>query len=278
MSALTLEQLRARLKAQVTPPMPGDDKLKQNEGPGEFKAGPDSPKRLPFDEPAPKPAPKAKAPVPAPKAPNKTPAPKPVPGKAPAPAPGDGGDANREAWLTQALEALREVHPNLTTARVSVGYGPNRRGTKRLLGYTVPGSHTVDGVPQLFVTPVAETAAEALTVLSFEACRATAAEKLTATALGIGLVRNDDKSERAAPFKPMLHSDLAKLFATIETQLGPYPHAGIKPDAYRPRDSGGIKVSCANGKGYVARVSQKWISAHGAPLCGCCQQVMKIEG
>lgn len=190
-------------------------------------------------------------------------------------------DLTREKWLTEASDLIRRALPfTISPFRVSAGFPRGSRGSDKFKGQTIAAAHTTDGKAQIFVTPVAASVMQALTVLTLEMLTVrsqVSGTSVSALALTVGMEANDDKTYimYGAPFLP---GKLTSLYAEIERKLGSYPHAAVKSSAYKPRPSM-PKVYCTidGPDSYKARVADIWLDKLGAPLCPCHNEKMTVE-
>jgi len=177
---------------------------------------------------------------------------------------------NREAWLGKALGMLSNSLAKVMHCKLSVGYGPNRRGTKRLQAHSIPAHETADKIPQVFISPVAQTSHEALTLLVSELAHLVDPVRANGIRLIYGLVRNELKNER--DFEWTAKPALAKIFDSIIASIGEYPHAGIIVGEYKAREMQ-PKLECLE-SGYKLRMARMWLDKHGPPICPCHKQPM----
>jgi hypothetical protein len=184
----------------------------------------------------------------------------------------------REAWLIDALEALREdvfaEHElEIPPYRVSVGF-PGGRGKKaNVVGQCWNTSQTEDGTATIFVHPSVKDPVTTLAILCHEAIHAI----------------DDCASGHKGAFSKMFRligmvgkrtecdfgEELAAKLEKIAAKLGPYPHSalkrqpsrtkvGEKPDGTRMKKVVCLDEAC----GYILRTTQKWIDV-GFPTCVC---------
>jgi hypothetical protein len=175
--------------------------------------------------------------------------------------------ANREAWLTRAVERFNEglFEPNgypLPALKVSVGFP---RGRKMHL----PGdceTDTKDGAPQIFISPKIDNAIEALTVLAGMLIRAR-------------LVKNgaDDYAHIKSIVGAIEHGgdwllmdEMREDYALLAEELGPYPHSGVNVKA-KSQQKGRLGIAKCPSCGAIAYVSKVgWEKSKGLH-CGCTQ-------
>lgn len=191
--------------------------------------------------------------------------------------------ATREEWLVAAVKSLRPLFDAIDDAtvpamRVSVGW-PGGRGAKgNVIGQAWAGAASTDGVPQVFISPVLDDASRVLDVLAHEVTHVIDGNKSghrgnfarIAKALGLEGKMTATVAGEA----------LAATLAEIAADLGDYPHAALVPGAEGadgPKKQGTrmLKVECAEGSGYVVRMTRKWLDEFGAPTCPCHGAVME---
>jgi hypothetical protein len=116
---------------------------------------------------------------------------------------------------------------------------------------------------------------KAAEVLAHELCHATVGipaghgPKFKKIATAIGLVGAMRATEAGPVFLDFVKPVIAK--------LGAYPHEVINgTDGSKKQTTRQLKVSCAVDGEYTVRMTQKWLDAHGAPICPCHGEVMEI--
>lgn len=195
----------------------------------------------------------------------------------------------REAWLLQAIEALRprfiEVGMPLPAAiRISVGFGHGaKRESATILGQCWAARASADNVPTVFISPELDDTARVLDVLLHElihvaddctsghkgafaeaATRLGLEGKMTATTAGVALAA--EMMTLAASLGDYAHAKLmvqpkgALVPVGPDGQPVPRIHSGPKTQGTRM-----LKVVCPC-CGYTVRTTAKWL-AIGAPLC-----------
>lgn len=190
----------------------------------------------------------------------------------------------REEWLLAAVAELAplfaDVGATVPPVRVSVGW-PGGSGRKaNVIGQCWAPDAAADGVAQLFVSPVLGDAERVLDVLLHELVHAVDRNvsghrgRFVTLARAVGL--------EGKPTETIAGDDLRGRLAPALARLGPYPHAPITPKrrgSEDPKTQGTrmLKVSCAEGSGYVARITRKWLDEYGAPICPCHGERM-LEG
>jgi hypothetical protein len=188
--------------------------------------------------------------------------------------------STREEWLVAAIEALRpvfaEVGEDVPTVRVSVGW-PGGRGKKNTtIGQCWSKAASKDGVAALFISPVLDDASRVLDVLAHEVihaiddCQSGHKGRFAKIAKGIGL----EGAMTATVAGEALKARLDEMAA----DLGEYPHAAmVNPAAKQgePKQTTRmLKVECAEGSGYLVRMTRKWLDEYGTPSCPCHQEPM----
>lgn len=183
----------------------------------------------------------------------------------------------REAWLTAATEALgaevfAPVGETLPAVRLSVGW-PGGRGNKNaVIGQCWSSAAAADKVSQVFVSPVLDDASRVLDVLAHELihavddCTSGHKGRFGKIARAIGL----EGKLTATVAGPALKARLD----TIAANLGAYPHAALAnavngAEGPKKQTTRMLKVECAEGSGYKARITRQWLDEYGAPFCPC---------
>lgn len=175
---------------------------------------------------------------------------------------------NREAWLTEAVKALRPILAAAGTEipdQVHVSVGFPKGNVRKIIGQCWHVEAVADGNPAVFISPVLHETTRVLDVLLHELIHAAGHHghkgKFQRAAKACGLV---------APWTATTASDelLGRLHG-IAADLGPYPHEQITLDANLVTKQGTrmLKVECP-GCGYVVRTTQKWLDL-GTPTCVC---------
>lgn len=178
----------------------------------------------------------------------------------------------REDWLTRATDRLRPRfaalgQPIPDAVRVAVGF-PSRGAMavrKRRLGECWAPAASVDGVAQLFVSPVLATPLDVLGVLMHELAHAAtpgAGHRGPFTRLirGLGLAGKPTATEPG----PELAAELVALARAI----GPLPHAALNVRS-RPRQTTRMRKLTCSRCGFIARAALRPLAAYGAPEhCG----------
>jgi hypothetical protein len=181
--------------------------------------------------------------------------------------------STREEWLIAAVEALApifaEVNETLPTVRVSVGW-PGGNGRKNsVIGQCWSTAASADGVAQLFISPVLDDGSRVVDVLAHELihaiddCTSGHKGRFAKIAKAIGL--EGKMTATVAGF------ELKKQLDVIVDGLGDYPHAAlVNPgEGIKKQSTRMLKVECAEGSGYVVRMTRKWLDEYGTPACPC---------
>ncbi|UIW13229.1 SprT-like protease [Arthrobacter phage Warda] len=190
--------------------------------------------------------------------------------------------STREEWLVAAVEALRPMFSALTdetipAVRVSVGW-PGGNGRKNsVIGQCWSTKVAADSVSQLFISPVLDDAVRVLDVLAHELihaiddCQSGHKGRFAKIAKALGL----EGKMTATVAGPGLKAELDQIAA----ELGEYPHAalvnpGQGADGPKKQTTRMMKVECAEGSGYKARMTRQWLEEFGAPICPCHEERM----
>jgi len=187
------------------------------------------------------------------------------------------GTETREEWLTRAVEALRplfaEAGEDIPAVRVSVGFPGGGSARKRIGECWAPGA-SVDGVPQLFVSPVIGSRVQALDVLTHELihaidrCESGHKGRFVKIAKAVGL----EGKMTATVASPALEEKLTE----IGKALGDYPHSAITLSAAteKKQTTRMLKVECTE-DGYTIRTTAKWLEV-GLPVCPCGTEMVAV--
>lgn len=185
----------------------------------------------------------------------------------------------REAWLVAAVEALAplfaEADETLPAVKVSVGW-PGGRGRKNsVIGQCWSPEVAADEVSHVFISPVLDDAVRVLDVLAHELvhainyaagdpCGHKGAFARIAKAIGL----------TGKMTATVAGDDLRARLEALAADLGAYPHGALMPgapgaDGPKKQGTRMLKVECAEGSGYVVRMTRKWIDEFGTPACPC---------
>ena len=176
------------------------------------------------------------------------------------------GHTYRESWLADAVMRIRPwfaaLKYEVPEVRVSIGFPSTGRNGVHI-GQCWPTTRSVDGVNQIFVSPVLEDPVSVLDTLVHELVHAV----------------DDCKNRHGAPFRkialaiglqgPMRSASAGKelkvRLTELASQLGPYPHAKLtivrKPVTRKPRP----RARCEE-CGYEVPMLKRFIH-FGAPIC-----------
>lgn len=181
-------------------------------------------------------------------------------------------NTNREAWLTQAVDALSPLFAEQghTVPQVRVAVGWPHGGRPNTIGQCWPGVTAADGVGQIFISPVLSDATKVLAVLVHELVHAVNhmnhetghGKEFSRIAKPLGL----EGRMTATTAGEALQARLER----IAEELGEFPHAAL---SRRPKDatrSGKtIKVACPVNDDFFVSMSRARINDYGYPLCPC---------
>jgi hypothetical protein len=182
----------------------------------------------------------------------------------------------RQQWLEEAVEALRArfaeagytVPKNI---RVSIGW-PKRAASCGAIGECWSTDASSDHHAELFISPQLTDGARIMDVLAHELDHATVGpdaghgKLFKRCAFKIGL-QGPMRSTTATP-------EFAAWAQTLFKRIGPYP-AGFLTDSPK-QGTRLLKCECF-ACGYIARVSQKWLSCSGTPICPTDNIAMKSK-
>jgi hypothetical protein len=187
----------------------------------------------------------------------------------------------REEWLVEGVEAMRsifaQVGEEIPAVKVSVGW-PGGNGRKNsVIGQCWHKDASADGIAQIFVSPVLDDAVRVLDVLAHEIVHAIDENasghkgNFARIAKAIGLEGKMTATVAGEGLKECL--------TAIAADLGDYPHGALlKPgegaDGPKKQGTRMLKVECAEGSGYIVRMTRKWLDEFGAPKCPCHDEVM----
>ncbi len=191
----------------------------------------------------------------------------------------------REEWLVAAVTALKPLFSALTAetipaVRVSVGW-PGGNGRKNsVIGQCWSTTVATDKVSQIFISPVMVDAVEVLAVMAHELihaiddCVSGHKGRFAKIAKALGLEGKMTATVAGDALKVELQA--------IAEELGEYPHAAISSgaqgaDGPKKQTTRMMKVECAQGSGYKARMTRQWLEEFGAPICPCHEERMIQE-
>jgi hypothetical protein len=188
----------------------------------------------------------------------------------------------REQWLEAAVRLMVPLFKGkdyeVPTVKVSCGFPSGRALSrkKQAIGECWGKDITVDGVPQIFVSPIIKDPIEVLAILVHEVVHAVVGSaakhgsKFRKCALAVGLEGKMTATHAG--------DELTETAGEWIKELGQYPHAGLKPKARPEKKQTTRMVKCECKKcGYTVRVSRKWLDESGAALCPCNAKPMSFE-
>lgn len=189
--------------------------------------------------------------------------------------------STREEWLVAAVAALspffQEIGEELPEVRVSVGW-PGGNGRKNsVIGQCWSTKVAADSVSQLFISPVLDDTVRVLDVLAHELihaiddCQSGHKGRFAKIAKALGLTGKMTATVAGDELKATLE--------VIAATLGDYPHAalvnpGAGAEGPKKQSTRMMKVECAEGSGYKARMTRQWLEEFGAPICPCHEERM----
>lgn len=210
---------------------------------------------------------------------------------------------NRETWLLQAIETLRtelflpQGHTFPETIRVSMGFGFGRSGSSlSVLGQYWPVGMSVDGLPQIYISPAVDDSSRVLDILIHELCHAVVPGEghgapFKRVALSVGLTGKMRATVASESLKDRLN--------VLIERLGPIPHGRVIPPGRGGASSPGaptnpdqpqgpegapkkqgtrmLPIGCSD-CGFKARTTRQWLDKIGAPLCACNSKPMFVGG
>lgn len=189
----------------------------------------------------------------------------------------------REQWLEAAVRLLAPLFKGkgyeIPKVKVSCGFPSGRALSRKnqAIGECWGKEITVDGMPQIFVSPIVKDPVKVLDILVHEVvhsvvgAKAGHGGKFRKCALAVGL----EGKMTATVAGENLNQELRVGFLP---KLGVYPHAGLKPEARAVKKQTTRMVKCECKKcGYAVRTSRKWLDQAGAPLCPCNEEPMHFE-
>jgi hypothetical protein len=183
----------------------------------------------------------------------------------------------RQQWLEHAVEALRTRFADSGYAtpqkiRVSIGW-PKRAASCGAIGECWAIEASSDRHNELFVSPELTEGGRILDVLAHELVHATVGtgaghrKPFKECALKIGL-QGPMRSTTAGP-------EFTGWASTLLERIGPYP-AGFLTDTPK-QGTRQLKCECAK-CGYLARVTRKWLTLAGPPICPTDRVPLIVEG
>ncbi len=191
----------------------------------------------------------------------------------------------REEWLVAGVEALAPIFEqegeSLPPVKVSVGW-PGGRGKKNsVIGQCWSPAVAADEVSHVFISPVLDDAVRVLDVLAHELVPAI---NFAGPDAGCGHKGAFARIAKAIGLEGKLTATVAgpglkDCLDRIVEDLGDYPHGALvsgADGADGPKKQGTrmLKIECAEGSGYIVRMTRKWLDEFGAPKCPCHDEVM----
>lgn len=188
----------------------------------------------------------------------------------------------REQWLEAAVRLMaplfEEKDYTVPAVRVSCSFPSVRAlaAKKRRGGECWGKEITVDGVPQIFISPLIKDSVEVLAILVHEVVHAVVGSaakhggKFKKCALAVGL--------EGKMTSTVAGDELVEIAKEWIKELGDYPHPGLKPGQRPEKKQTTRMVKCECEEcGYSLRTSRKWLDDAGAPLCPCNKKPMAFE-
>ena len=191
----------------------------------------------------------------------------------------------REEWLVAAVASLApifaQVGETLPAVKVSVGW-PGGRGKKNsVIGQCWSPTVAADEVSHVFISPVLDDSVRVLDVLAHELVHAI---NFAGDDAGCGHKGAFARIAKAIGLEGKMTATVAgeglkDCLVAIADDLGEYPHGALiagADGADGPKKQGTrmLKVECAEGSGYVVRMTRKWIDEVGTPSCPCHSEPM----
>lgn len=180
--------------------------------------------------------------------------------------------ANREEWLTAAIEELRpmfaaQAQPIAARIRVTCGFPSNARRSGAV-GECWADTASADKTMEILISPTIADPAEVLAVLVHELAHTCPGSLNHGVAFqkvadAMGLVPDAIKKYKATSAGPAFDA----MYAGILDGLGAYPHAELALSTKKTQSTRMLKCWCPLCN-YTVRTTAKWL-ANGAPLCGC---------
>lgn len=178
----------------------------------------------------------------------------------------------REAWLNALKDRLAlalfepKGHPLPDKLRVSCGW-PSRGGTalrKPVIGQCWYSDTSEDHAFELFISPTIADAIRAGDVLVHELCHAVLPKHVKH---GRAFARLAGKMGlEGKPTATIAGPELRALLQELTDEIGPYPHAEIRPLVeVKKQTTRMIKAACPE-CGYTIRVARQWLAV-AVPAC-----------
>ena len=188
----------------------------------------------------------------------------------------------REEWLNKMVSRLKprfEAQSATIPAllRVSIGF-PSRGALSskhRRIGECWNAEASSDEHHEIFLSPLLDLS-ETCSTLMHELVHACLPPK---TKHGPAFKRlGEAVGLTGRPSSMSAGPTLAEELARMAIEIGPWPASCLNITSF-PKTQGTrlIKVECASGSGYCARVTRKWIDKVGTPICPCHQNGMIVK-
>lgn len=182
----------------------------------------------------------------------------------------------REAWYLAAANLIARHVFKYDLPKIRIGCGWPTAARKKRGGECFSRKCSGDDTFEIFVSPKFADPYLVLAVLVHEFCHTIAGLKaghkkpFIEVMQAVGMVKPWTKCKAGEP--------LIATLAVIYEKLGPYPHAEMTLEQREAKKQGTrlIKVACPK-CGYVARVTRKWLTEVGAPLCPAHKVAFKEE-
>ena len=179
---------------------------------------------------------------------------------------------NREAWLLALIERLRPKFESLGAKlpdkiHVSVGFPSTRALSekKQRIGECWPQASGADGSHQIFISPFLADPLRVADVLLHELVHAALPDDTGHKKPFAQLAKRAGLEGK--PTATTAGDELKKELQTLISELGDYPHPGLRNGARakKKQTTRLLKAKCEK-CGYTVRVSGKWLEV-GPPIC-----------
>lgn len=174
----------------------------------------------------------------------------------------------REEWLTAAVQEcsqrfLDAGHEVPESVKVSCGFPMGSRGSKKILGQTVPPSASTGGYHEVFINPILDEPLTVLGVTMRQLCQVVAGPDAGFGPAFKRVARDVGMDGRAAEATP---GDALRqwLRESVLPVLGDYPHAAIDLDKREKQSTRMVKLTCPVSR-YTVRTTAKHVKT-GTPL------------
>jgi hypothetical protein len=193
----------------------------------------------------------------------------------------------REEWLNMASAyAIRHIESSAkvslqTAVRFSCGFPGGRGAGNKTIGQCWPTELSADQTAEIFISPVLSDGLQVLAVMVHELVHAI-----------VGCQRGHKapfaKVAKASGLEGKMTSTVASMGLLVTMggwleALGAYPHAALSTAGRKKQSTRLLKAYCAHtgaadDKPYTVRITQKWVTELGAPLCPCHNRSMHVDG